>query len=56
MPAPISPSDGPRFKYRGLMVDCARHFIPITMLRRIVDTMAYAKLNVLHLHLSDQVT
>lgn len=52
--APIRIRDSPRFKYRGLMVDLARHFIPIKFLEQVVDTMAYSKLNVLHLHLSDQ--
>ena len=41
-------SDEPRFKYRGLMVDCARHFMPLRFLERVVETMARAKLNVLH--------
>ncbi|KAH8043878.1 N-acetyl-beta-D-galactosaminidase [Aureococcus anophagefferens] len=36
------------------MVDCARHFIPLTYLEAVVDGMAFSKLNVLHLHLSDQ--
>lgn len=51
---PIHINDEPRFDYRGVMVDCARHFIPISFLERVIDTMSYAKLNVLHLHLSDQ--
>ena len=35
------------------MVDVARHFIPLDILKRNVDAMAAAKMNVLHLHLSD---
>lgn len=50
---PVVVKDKPRFQYRGLMVDCGRHFIPIPFLKRIIDTMATTKLNVLHLHLSD---
>ncbi len=46
-------NDAPRFQWRGLMVDVARHFISLETLRRTLDTMGYFKLNVLHLHLSD---
>jgi len=46
-------SDSPRFKWRGLMIDAARHFIPIDVLLRNIDAMAVVKMNVLHLHLSD---
>jgi len=46
-------SDSPRFKWRGLMIDVARHFIPMDVLLRNIDAMATVKMNVLHLHLSD---
>ncbi|HEY4324542.1 MAG TPA: beta-N-acetylhexosaminidase [Mucilaginibacter sp.] len=46
-------SDNPRFKWRGLMIDVARHFIPFEVLKRNIDAMAIVKMNVLHLHLSD---
>lgn len=45
--------DGPRFSWRGLLIDVARHFIPVSALTRTVDAMALFKLNVLHLHLTD---
>ncbi|MBO9639629.1 MAG: beta-N-acetylhexosaminidase [Siphonobacter aquaeclarae] len=45
--------DAPRFAWRGLMLDVARHFLPLEALRRNIDAMAVVKLNVLHLHLSD---
>ncbi|WP_394646499.1 beta-N-acetylhexosaminidase [uncultured Sphingomonas sp.] len=45
--------DAPRFAWRGLMIDPARHFLPIADLRAIVDQMAAVKLNTLHLHLTD---
>ena len=45
--------DEPRFEWRGLMIDVARHFIPLDVVKRNVDAMAAAKLNILHLHLSD---
>ena len=45
--------DEPRFPWRGLMIDTVRHFISIGSLRRTVDAMSFYKLNVLHLHLTD---
>ena len=45
--------DRPRFEWRGLLIDVARSFININALRRVLDGMAFLKLNVLHLHLSD---
>lgn len=49
----VSVRDRPRFAYRGLMIDVARNFRGPRELRRILDLMAFCKLNVLHLHLSD---
>jgi hexosaminidase len=45
--------DTPRFAWRGLMIDVSRHFIPLEDIERNIDGMAAVKLNVLHLHLSD---
>jgi hexosaminidase len=45
--------DAPRFPWRGLLIDASRHFMPVEVLERNVDAMAAVKLNVLHLHLSD---
>ena len=45
--------DTPRFRWRGLMIDCARHFIPVDVLKRTLDGMASVKLNVFHWHLSE---
>jgi hexosaminidase len=45
--------DAPRFAWRGLMIDVARHFIPMDVIKRNVAAMAAVKMNVLHLHLSD---
>lgn len=49
----LSISDAPRFRWRGLMMDVARHFQPVETLYPIVDAMAAQKLNTLHLHLTD---
>ncbi len=46
-------SDAPRFGYRGLMLDCARHFHPVQRILRLLDLMARLKLNVFHWHLTD---
>lgn len=46
-------NDAPRFAWRGLMLDVARHFMPLEVIYRNLDAMAAVKLNVLHLHLSD---
>ncbi|MFI5336230.1 MAG: beta-N-acetylhexosaminidase [Opitutales bacterium] len=45
--------DHPRFSWRGLMIDVARHWQPPEVIRRNLDGMAVVKLNVLHLHLTD---
>jgi hexosaminidase len=45
--------DFPRFPHRGLMVDTARHFETLASLRHIIDSLPYAKINVLHWHMSD---
>jgi hexosaminidase len=45
--------DRPRFGWRGAMLDVARHFFDPAAVRRFIDQMAYYKLNLLHLHLSD---
>jgi len=51
--APWQIDDKPRFPHRGLMIDTARHYQPLASIRAIVDTLPYAKLNVLHWHMVD---
>ena len=46
----VEVNDLPRFKWRGLMLDVSRHFIPFEVWKRNVDAMAIVKMNVLHLH------
>lgn len=45
--------DNPRFAWRGLMIDAARHFIPVEVIKRNLDGMAAMKMNVFHWHLAD---
>ncbi len=49
----VSISDKPRFPWRGLMIDSARHFQPMEVLKRNLDAMAAVKMNVLHWHLTE---
>ncbi len=45
--------DAPKYAHRGISLDCARHFFPAEEVKRIINTMSLAKLNVLHWHLAD---
>jgi len=45
--------DRPRFTWRGLLLDPARHFMPPEFIKKLVDVMALHKLNTLQLHLTD---
>ena len=45
--------DTPRFPWRGLMIDCGRHFEPVAVIKRTLDGMAAVKLNVFHWHLTE---
>jgi hexosaminidase len=49
----VSIRDSPRFPWRGLMIDCGRHFEPMDVLKRTIDGMAAVKLNVFHWHLTE---
>jgi hexosaminidase len=45
--------DQPRFAWRDVLLDSARHFMPVPFVKRLIDLMAIYKLNVLHWHLTD---
>ncbi len=46
-------NDRPRFAWRGLMIDAARHWMPVHVIKRNLDGMAAVKLSVFHWHLSE---
>lgn len=45
--------DYPRFAYRGMHIDVTRNFIPLDNILKIIDLLSFYKINVLHLHLTD---
>jgi hexosaminidase len=45
--------DAPRFRWRGAMLDAARHFMPKEFVKKYVDLLALHKLNTFHWHLTD---
>src|SRR5256714_492930 len=49
----IKIQDQPRFPWRGLLIDVARHYEPMEVLKRNLDAMAAVKLNVFHWHLTE---
>ncbi len=49
----VTIKDRPRFGFRGVLVDPARHFITLADLKTLIDAFAFHKLNVLHIHFTD---
>lgn len=46
-------ADAPRFGYRGMMLDCARHFFPLSFVKKFIDILAMHNMNVFHWHLTE---
>lgn len=44
---------GVKYNYRSLHLDCARHFFPVSTVKKVIEGISYADMNVLHWHLSD---
>jgi hexosaminidase len=53
MNLPITITDSPRFPWRGLLIDTARHYISKQKIKHIIDSMTYIKLNTFHWHVVD---
>jgi hypothetical protein len=51
--APWSITDAPRFAHRGLMIDTSRHFETLSTIKRLITSLTFSKVNVLHWHMSD---
>ncbi len=52
MPA-VKINDEPRFAYRGMMLDCVRHFFPVSVVKDFIDMLALHNVNRFHWHLTD---
>ena len=51
--APVEVTDFSRFTHRGLLVDTSRHYLPMSFLQQIIDSLPMNKFNVLHWHMVD---
>lgn len=49
----LSIEDSPQFRHRGLLLDVCRHFFDKEVVKKYIDALAYYKMNVLHLHLTE---
>lgn len=49
----VSIMDSPRFAYRGLLLDCCRHFFPVDEVKKVINLMSIHKMNRLHWHLTE---
>ena len=46
-------TDAPRFSWRGMHLDCSRHFFPVAFVKKFIDLLALHNMNVFHWHLTD---
>ena len=49
----VTVADAPRCGYRGMMLDCARHFFPLSFVKKFIDILAMHNMNVFHWHLTE---
>ena len=49
----VNISDAPLFGYRGVMLDCCRHFFPVSFVKKFIDILALHNINTFHWHLSE---
>ena len=50
---PVVISDAPRFSWRGMHLDCSRHFFSVEFVKKFIDLLALHNMNVFHWHLTD---
>ncbi len=50
---PVVIKDAPRFSWRGMHLDCSRHFFPVAFVKKYIDLLALHQMNVFHWHLTD---
>ena len=53
MLSPVVITDAPRFSWRGMHLDCSRHFFPVAFVKKFIDLLAMHNMNVFHWHLTD---
>ena len=51
--APVTINDAPRFGYRGMMLDVARHYEPVAFVKKFIDLLAMHNINTFHWHLTE---
>lgn len=51
--APVKVMDAPRYSHRGILVDSARHFLPVNSVKSILETFPMSNFNVMHWHIVD---
>jgi hexosaminidase len=54
--APVTVTDAPKYPYRGVMIDSGRHFLPVALVKRVVDGVSMLKMNAIHWHLVDSTS
>lgn len=50
---PCEIKDAPRFSWRGMHLDCSRHFFPVAFVKKFIDLLALHNMNIFHWHLTD---
>ena len=50
---PVVITDAPRFSWRGMHLDCSRHFFPVSFVKKFIDLLTLHNMNVFHWHLTD---
>lgn len=51
--APVQIRDSPKYAHRGVLLDVSRHWYEISDIKRMIDGLSMAKMNVIHIHITD---